>query len=407
MTAVRDVRAISVSADSPNLTVVKVETSEPGLYGLGCATFTQRHLLVEAAVRDYLRPMLLGRDVSRIEELWQLMKHSGYWRNGPVLNNAVAGVDGALWDIRGKLAAMPVYELWGGKCREAAATYGHVSASDPEELGDRVETALTAGRRHLRIQRSGGGRSYGGPVCDRHRPEGALPGHYTDSRAYMLSTLELLDAFRERFGFEVEILHDVHEQLRPAEAVEFARMVEPVHLFYLEDALAPEEIDWFRRIRATCTTRLAMGELFVHRNEWRSLVAENLIDYVRMHVSEIGGPTEARKVAAACELFGVQTAWHGPGDVSPVGHAINVHLDVVSPAFGIQEFGQIGERLREIFPGSPELRNGYLYPNDRPGWGVEINEGLAAKCPASADTCPSGKLHPYEIRNADGSLWRY
>lgn len=407
MVTIRDVRVISLRAQSPNLTVVKIETSEPGLCGLGCATFTQRHLLVEAAVREYLRPRLVGRDVSRIEELWQLTKHNSYWRNGPVLNNAVSGVDGALWDIRGKLAGMPVYELWGGKCREAADTYGHVSAGDSEELADRVEAALASGRRHLRIQRSGAGRSYGGPVCDGVRPEGALPGHYTDSRAYMRSTLELLEAFRERFGFEVEILHDVHEQLHPAEAVEFARMVEPVRLFFLEDALAPEEIEWFKRIRATCTTRLAMGELFVHRNEWRGLVAENLIDYVRMHVSDIAGPTEARKVAAACELFGVQTAWHGPGDVSPVGHAVNVHLDVSSPAFGIQEFGQIGELLREIFPGAPELRDGYLYPNSAPGWGIELDEELAAKHPAIAEAPPPGHLHPYDIRNADGRLWRY
>jgi len=381
MLTIQDVRTILTQPDRSRLVVVKVVTSEPGLYGLGCATFTQRFHAVHAAIERHLKPFLLGRDVSRIEEIWQMSMVHGYWRNGPVLNNAISGVDMALWDIKGKQAGMPVYQLLGGKCREAAAVYAHADGRDPREVGDRVREFLEAGYRYVRVQMGG----YGGQAARLARPEGAPAGAYFDPREYARQTLLMIEHVRSAVGEEVELLHDVHERLSPIDAVQFARDVERFKLFFLEDALAPEDMEWFRHIRQRCSTPLAMGELFNNPREWQPLIAERLIDFVRMHVSQIGGITPARDVAILANAFGIRTAWHGPGDVSPVGHAANLHLDLWAPNFGVQEWCRFPELVYEMFPGTPEVRDGYMYSNDRPGLGIDVDENLAAKYPCKGE----------------------
>ncbi len=374
---ITDVRAILTQPGSSRLAIVKVVTSEPGLYGLGCATFTQRIFAVEAAVERHLKPFLVGRDVDRIEELWQMSMVHGYWRNGPVLNNAVSGVDQALWDIKGKRAGMPVYQLLGGKCREAAAVYVHADGRDRHEVLDNAHRLVDDGFRHVRIQMGG----YGGPGSTMHRPEHALDGNYFDPRGYGSAMLPMIDHVRTELADEIELLHDVHERLHPIDAVQFAKDVEQYRLFFLEDSFAPEDIEWHRMVRHQCATPLAMGELFNNPHEWRPLIAERLIDFVRMHVSQLGGITPARAVALFADVYGIRTAWHGPGDTSPVGHAANLHLDVWAPNFGIQEWYRPSALEYEMFPGLPEVRDGYLYPNDRPGLGIDIDEGLAAASP--------------------------
>jgi mannonate dehydratase len=395
---ITNVRAITTSPGDGSvqrrLIVVKVETSEPGLYGLGCATFTQRHEAVRTVVDNFLAPLLLGRDPRRIEDIWQTIHVNAYWRSGPVMNNALSGADMALWDILGKMAGMPVYQLLGGKCREAAAIYRHADGSTVEEVEDRVRQFMEQGLRHVRAQMGG----YGGKQPLPKSPDGALPGAYFDPDGYMRSVVRLFDHLRETIGFEVNLLHDVHERLVPIEAVRFAKELEPHRLFFLEDLLPPERIDWFRTVRQQCTTPLAMGELFVNSAEWRPLIDERLIDFIRCHISAIGGLTAARKLQTHCELAGIRTAWHGPGDVSPIGHACNVHLDVASPNFGVQEWGGFLEVEREMFPGCPEARDGYVYPSDEPGWGIDIDEDLAAKYP-----CPEGVLDWTQARTPDGS----
>lgn len=374
---IRDVRTILTQPAGSRLIIVKVLTSEPGLYGLGCATFTQRFRAVYAAIEHHLKPFLIGRDVSRIEEIWHMAMVHGYWRNGPVLNNAISGVDMALWDIKGKLAGMPVYQLLGGKCREAAAVYTHADGRDPQEVVDNVQRFVEEGYRFVRVQMGG----YGGRPERLIKPEGALDGAYFDPRAYARDTLRMLEYVRAKVGSEVELLHDVHERLHPIDAVQFAKDVEPYRLFFLEDPLAPEDLQWFSLLRQQCSTPLAMGELFNHPHEWTPLIERRLIDFVRMHVSQMGGITPARNVAIFAQMYGVRTAWHGPGDVSPVGHAANLHLDLWAPNFGIQEWCRFPPIIYEMFPGTPEVRNGYMYPNDRPGLGVDVDEQLAARFP--------------------------
>jgi mannonate dehydratase len=374
---IQDIKTILTQPAGARLVIVKVLTSEPGLYGLGCATFTQRFHAVHTALEKHLKPFLIGRDVSRIEEIWQMAMVHGYWRNGPVLNNAISGVDQALWDIKGKQAGMPVYQLLGGKCREAAAVYTHANGRTPEEVADNVQQSMEQGYRYVRIQMGG----YGGKTSTMVKPEGAPDGAYFDPRAYTRNMLRMMEHVRATVGEEVELLHDVHERLAPIDAVQFAKDVERFKLFFLEDALAPEDNAWFRRIRQQCATPIAMGELFNNPHEWRMLIAERLIDFTRMHVSQMGGITPARSVALFANMYGVRTAWHGPGDTSPVGHAANLHLDVWAPNFGIQEWCRFSDLVYEMFPGLPEVRDGYMYPNDKPGLGIDIDEDLAAKYP--------------------------
>ncbi|MFB5189789.1 enolase C-terminal domain-like protein [Alicyclobacillus fastidiosus] len=373
---IRDVRVILTAPANIDLVIVKVETSEPGLYGLGCATFTQRALAVKTAVEEYLRPFLIGRDPQRIEDIWQSAMVNSYWRNGPVLSNAVSGVDMALWDIKGKLANMPLYQLLGGKCRDATAVYRHADGRDLEELEERVRGFMDQGYRYIRCQMGG----YGG-VSGVKPLRGAMPGNYYDPDVYARSVPKIFEHIRSRLGFDIELLHDVHERVAPIEAVRIAKQVEQYRLFFLEDALPPEQVEWFEMIRRQCSTPLAMGELFNHPLEWKSLITQRLIDFIRVHPSQIGGITPAKKLTTLCEAFGVRTAWHGPGDVSPVGHAANIHLDLSSTNFGIQEWSGFTEPLKEVFPGCPEVENGYVYVSSRPGLGIDLDEEKAARYP--------------------------
>jgi len=383
--------------NTQRLVVVKVLTSEPGLFGLGCATYTQRHRAVEAALEHHAGPFVVGKDPRNIEDLWQSGMVNGYWRNGPVLNNAVSGIDMALWDIKGKLAGMPCYELFGGKSRPAAAVYVHAGGTDPAEVVDSVRAWTEKGFRHIRCQLGG----YVGLDSKTPSPEGALPGAYYDPRERLRSVPAMFEHVREQLGDEIELLHDVHERLAPIDAVGLAKALEPFRLFFLEDLFAPEDLDWFAQVRSVCTTPLAMGELWNNPREITPLVAGRLIDFVRCHISQIGGVTPALKLAHLAEGFGVRTAWHGPGDVSPVGMAANVHLDVACHNFGIQEWSFRNDIEMEMFPGYPEVRDGYVYPNGAPGLGIEFNESLAAEFP-----CDEGNPEWTVSRSPDGTIRR-
>ena len=376
---IRDVQTflVQTAGAGTRFVIVKVHTSEPGLYGLGCATFTQRFLAVSSALEHHLKPFVVGKDVSRIEELFQMSMVQSYWRNGPVLNNAISGIDEALWDIKGKMANMPVYDLLGGKCREAAAVYVHADGRDPQEVLENVRKFQEQGYRYIRVQMGG----YGGKMPYFPKPENALDGAYYDPRAYCRNMLHMIEYVRSHIGDEVELLHDVHERLSPIDTVQFTKDVERFKLFFLEDSLAPEDIQWFRHIRLLCATPIAMGELFNNPHEWRLLIEERLIDFLRMHISQMGGITPARNAAIHAQINGIRTAWHGPGDTSPVGHAANLHLDLWAPNFGVQEWCRFDDLVYEMFPGLPVVRNGYMYPNDKPGLGIDFDEKLAAKYP--------------------------
>lgn len=408
---IQDIRVICTAPEGINLVVIKVETNQPGLYGLGCGTFAYRHLAVKQLVEEYFKPLLVGRDVENIEELWQLMHQNGYWRNGPIENNAISGVDMALWDIKGKMAGMPVYQLFGGKVREGVPVYRHVDGRDLSEICENIERFREMGLRHLRCQCGGyGGGGY--QKAPKSAPAGARDGAYLDSRRYIRDTVKLFEGIREKEGYEIELVHDVHERIAPIEAIQLAKELEPFKLFFLEDALPLEQLDWFRRLREQTSIPLAEGELFNNCHEWKRLISEQLIDFIRVHISQVGGITPARKLQIFAEQFGVRTAWHGPGDMSPIAHAANIHIDLAAQNFGVQEWSGIEPpnfviqelkgphgALLEVFPGLPEYKDGYVYANDNPGLGVDINEEEAAKYP-----CENTVTTWTQTRERDGSL---
>ena len=405
---IKDVTVIATAPAGLRLVVVKITTDQDGLYGYGCGTFTQRADLVVAAVERYLKPFLVGKPADRIDDIWQACYNSSYWRNGPVLNNALSGVDMALWDIKGRQAGMPVYQLLGGKCREAVDTYTHASGADYQQCVDQAKKFMEQGFRHVRVQVGVPGMAgYGSGGRADTKVQALHNAPVFEPAVQIRRALKLFEECRKQLGEEVELLHDVHERVTPNQAVQFAKDAEKFKLFFLEDALSPEDIAYFRQIRSQCATPMAMGELFNSPHEWTPLIAERLIDYMRMHVSQVGGLTPCRKVAAFGEIYGVRTAWHGPGDVSPIGHACNVALDLACYNFGIQEYSAFSERTREVFDGCPEMKNGYLYANEKPGWGIEINEKAAAKFPFGAGG--GGRNNNLnggwgEVRKRDGTI---
>ena len=398
---ITDVRTILTAPEVTPLVVVKIETSEPGLYGLGCATFTQRYLAVATAIDKYLKDFLIGKDVANIEDIWQTSFVHSSWRNDAVLSNSVSGIDMALWDIKGKVAGMPVYDLLGGKARAGAAVYRHADGKSLSEVEENVRKYMEQGLLYIRCQWGG----YGGRIDQIKAPENAPEGTYFDPHGYARNTLKLFEHIRNAVGDDIELLHDVHERLAPIEAVRLSKNLEPYRLFFLEDALSPEAVDWFAIMRQQSSTPIAMGELFTHPQEWLPLIQNRLIDFIRCHISTIGGITPAKKLAHLCEAFGIRTAWHGPGDVSPVGHAANLHIDLSSYNFGVQEWWGPSDLIKEVFPGTPELRGGYLYANEKPGLGIDIDEKLAAKYPPDNKNAIRPALWT-TARTPDGGSWR-
>ncbi len=378
-----------------NLVVVKVSTSL-GITGFGCATYQQRPLVVQSCVENYLAPLLQGRDASRIEDLWNLMNYSGYWRQGPILNSAIGGVDMALWDIKAKHAKLPLYQLFGGATKDAIALYSHADGETVEEVLDQVKSMMKEGYRFIRCQLG----LYGGKQEEMHQAEETQSDSYYDPQQYCQSILKLFKTIRHEIKDEVELLHDIHERLTPQQALRFMKDLEEYRLFMIEDGVSKENSGWIDRIRQHVTTPFALGELFNSPQEWMDLVTQRKVDIIRVHVSQIGGITPALKLAALCELYGVQIIWHGPSDMTPIAVAVNVHLGIYSKATVLQEYQSIDKTTHTMFPNQLRIENGYIYPLTDEGIGVGFDEEMAKKYPNrfrnhpwAQTRVPNGTLH--------------
>jgi len=380
---------------------LKLLTSEPGLYGIGSASNHYQTHAVIAALQHHLIPWLIGKDADQIEDLWQSSHLRTYWRNGPVNNNVLSALDMALWDIKGKRAGMPVYDLLGGKVRDAVPCYDHVGGRDAAEASENVLKSQASGYRHIRVQFGG----YGGggfiPAGQGSRATGGFSGPAFDEELYVDQVPKMFEQIRAKVGFAPKLCHDVHSHLTGMNAAEFSRRMQPLQMFFVEDVLPPEQLAWYRELRKLSTTPQAVGELFTHPFEYMPFLAERLIDFARCRVSSIGGITPAKKVAVMCEINGCKTAFQEGGENDPVNQLAAYHVDMSSPGFGIQEENHFPDIVHELLPGAATLRAGYLYGTNKPGLGLDINEALAEKHPLQP--IPGGGVYRLD-RAIDGSV---
>ena len=365
------------------LCVVRVETDQPGLYGIGSADALQRLLLLPTLVEQYVEPLLRGRDPHDVTDTHALLSTSTYWRGGVIDNNVVSAVDTALWDIKAKALGVPLHQLLGGRVRDGATVYGHASGHTPAEVLADARSYVDRGYRHVRCQVAIPGADTYGVANVAPEPGADARGRPWRPENYSEHVVEMFRVVREGLGPEIGLLHDVHERVAPADAVRLAAALEEFSLTFCEDIVAPEDVGWLPRIRSRSGTPLALGELFTDVRQFLPLVVQRQIDYARIRVGAVGGITPTLRLAALCELHGVRTALHGPPDVSPVGHAVNATLGVTTAAFGVLESWEFPDEVRDVFPGALTVAGGRLTPAPVPGHGVDLDERAAMRHPAS------------------------
>jgi mannonate dehydratase len=389
---------VIVASPGRNFVTLKIITSD-GIVGWGDGTLNGRELAVASYLSDHVAPLLAGRDAHAIENTWQFLYRGAYWRGGPVTMAAIAAVDMALWDIKGKAAGLPVYQLLGGASRTGCLVYTHATGRDIPELLDSVEEHREHGYLAIRLQTAIPGipASYGVPTEGSKEYEPAARGtapkiETWDTRAYLRYIPSVFEAARNKFGPELILLHDAHHRLTPTEAVQLGRSLEPYDLFWLEDCMPVENQALFRQVRNGTTIPLAIGEIFTSPWDANLLINERLIDYLRACVTHAGGITGLRKMLAFAELFQVKSGCHGPTDVSPVSMAAALHLGLAIHNFGIQEHMPHVRLTDEAFPHAYTFSEGRLYPGDEPGLGVELDEELAAQYPYEPAYLPVNQL---------------
>jgi len=378
---------VIVTSPGRNFVTVKLTTSD-GVVGLGDGTLNGRELAVASYLRDHVAPLLVGREAHNIEDTWQYLYRGPYWRRGPVTMAAIAAVDMALWDIKGKVAGLPVYQLLGGRSRRGALAYGHASGTTLPALFTAIQNLLDDGFRAIRVQAGvpGLSRVYGvgsdQVAGQRYDYEPAVRTAAPieedwDTAAYLRHIPGVFAAVREEFGPALSLLHDAHHRLTPNQGAQLGRALEPFDLFWLEDCTPAENQEGLRRVRSQTTTPLAIGEVLNSVFDYQLLITEQLIDYVRSSPTHAGGITGLRKILDFAAIYQIKSGIHGPTDVSPVGMAAALHLDIAIHNFGIQELMVHSARTLEVFRTSYTFADGLLDPGESPGLGVELDEAAA------------------------------
>lgn len=395
---------VIVTCPGRNFVTLKLITDE-GTYGIGDATLNGRELSVVAYLEEHVIPCLIGRDPHQIEDIWQYLYRGAYWRRGPVTMTAIAAVDLALWDIKAKLAQMPLYQLLGGRCREGVMVYGHANGTTIEETLSELEKYIGLGYKAIRLQTGVPGlKSTYGVSGDKmyYEPADAdLPSENVwSTEKYLDSIPKLFERAREKVGMGPHLLHDVHHRLTPIEAARLGKSLEPYRLFWLEDAVVADNPESFRLLRKHTVTPLAVGEVFNSIHDCRQLIQEQLIDYIRCTLVHTGGITHLRRIASLADLYNVRTGCHGATDLSPVSMGAALNFDISIPNFGVQEYMRHTPETDAVFPHSYKFNAGYMIPGEEPGHGVDIDEKLAAKYPYKRAYLPVNRLE-------DGSMYNW
>ncbi|GAB3191504.1 D-mannonate dehydratase ManD [Nesterenkonia suensis] len=387
-----DARVV-VSSPGRNYVTLIIET-EGGLVGIGDATLNGRELAVASYLEDHVCPLLIGRDARRIEDVWQYLYRGAYWRRGPVTMTAIAAVDVALWDIKGKAADMPVYQLLGGAARDGVMVYTHASGETLDGLHEDFQAHLDQGFKAIRVQSAIPGleKTYGipGPDGQVYEPaSGSRPQEDRwDTAPYLDFAPQMVASVRKEFGYGTHLLHDVHHRLSPIEAARLGQALEPYRMFWIEDPTPAEDQSAFRTIRQHTTTPLAVGEVFNSIWDCQQLITERLIDYIRASVSHAGGITHLRRIFSLADLYGVRSGSHGAGDLSPASFAAALHVDMSIPNFGVQEYMGHRSPADEVFSVSYSISDGFAHPGDTPGIGVSFDEEAAARYPYAPKYLP-------------------
>jgi mannonate dehydratase len=400
---IRDAQ-VFVCSPGRNFVTLKVWTDE-GLYGIGDATLNGRELAVASYLTDHVIPCLIGRDPFQTEDIWQYLYRGAYWRKGPVSMTAIAAVDMALWDIKGKALNTPIYNLLGGASRTSVMVYGHANGRDIAEAVDEVVRYQEQGYLAVRAQCGIPGLpSTYGVSADKlfYEPaaKGLPPENAWSSEKYMTHVPKLFEHLRVTCGDDLHLLHDAHHRLTPMQAARVGKALEPYHLFWLEDPTPAELQEGFRIIRQHTTTPIAVGEIFDSVWDAKTLISEQLIDYLRMTVLHGGGITPLVKAASFAAMYHVQTGCHGATDLSPVTMGAALHVDLAIPNFGIQEYMRHTPETDEVFPHAYTFSGGTMHPGDTPGHGVDFSETLAARYPYERAYLPVN-------RKLDGTLWNW
>lgn len=384
-----------------NYTTLVLETDD-GLVGYGDATLNGRELSVATYLDEHVLPMLIGRDATRIEDTWQLLWRSSYWRRGPVQITALSAVDLALWDLAGKALGVPVHRLLGGASRRGVLAYGHANGVEPAAAVDNARAVMEQGYRAVRLQCGLPGMPaiYG---VDSHTrelaPHQVLFEEEWSTERYLHQTPQLFELARQELGTDVHLLHDVHHRLTPNEAAVLGRRLEDYQLFWMEDPVPADLQDSYRVIRRGTNVPIALGEVFNSVFDATTLITEQLIDFVRVSPVHCGGITGLRKIAALAEPYLVKTGCHGAADMSPITMGAALHAGLSLPNVGIQEHAEHSETTREVFPHAWSFADGYLYPGDEPGLGVCFDEEAAARWPYQRAYLPVVRTHDGTMGN--------
>jgi len=398
---------VLVCSPGRNFVTVKIIT-DTGIYGLGDATVNGREMAVVAYLEEHLAPCLVGRDPHDIEDIWQYLYKGAYWRKGPIGMAAIAAIDMALWDIKGKVANLPVYQLLGGKSRNYVSLYAHANGTSIENTLDMAEELIEQGFSAIRLQTAIDGlKTNYGVLADKkdyYELQGSRPlppEEEWSTQKYFKTVIDLFQQARARLGNSVSLLHDAHNRLTPIEAAKLGKMLEPYDLLFLEDAAIAENQDSFKIIRQHTTTPLATGETYNTVWDCKDLIQNQLIDYVRVAATHAGGITALRRIADFASIHNVKTAPHGAPDLSPVCFAAHMHLNIWTPNFGIQEFVGLGnDDIQRVFKHDTKVENGKAYVSDAPGLGIDFDEDIANEYPYKRSYLPVSRLE-------DGTLWNW